>query len=259
MNKLAKRLAKFSKGLLLKELGINLKLESGLTFPVTSLDNWNLINEIFVNNEYARPLDSIAGGAPNVAQVCFVDLGANNGMFSLYLVNRLRTAGFNGKIAGLLVEPASLCVAEIQSKLLPQLGASSGCELRIAHGLVGKRAGSAVLHLHAESLRNHLDCSDSPTFRTTIGTEKVDYVDLEKVAAWLPSIDIIKCDIEGSEFSVVANYANFLGKARNLVMEAHRDFGDLAGLQSSIMSCGFNRCQVIKDRPDTPIWWFSKV
>lgn len=55
----------------------------------------------------------------------------------------------------------------------------------------------------------------------------------------LTKIDFLKCDIEGSEFSVLRPGGRLLGMARQVAVEVHADAGDVEGFKRMLRDEGF--------------------
>jgi FkbM family methyltransferase len=102
------------------------------------------------------------------------------------------------------------------------------------HGLVGERAGSAKIFESASLGANN------SLFATRIpqGVD-VPYVDLTGVIDERATIDLLKCDIEGSELSILENYRDLLPRARVAVFEFHPDVRDVDRCLEILGEAGF--------------------
>src|ERR1039458_9227905 len=99
----------------------------------------------------------------------------------------------------------------------------------IVHGAVGKRTGEALLSRSASST-----LTSSAVFVGGRVTERVPYVDLEAYLAVrrIKEVDVLKIDVEGSEYDLIETFPNLFGMARILLLELH----DLDGRQQAARS-----------------------
>ena len=92
----------------------------------------------------------------------------------------------------------------------------------LVHGLVGQRAGTGNLVEKAFHAMNRVD---------VLATSKensipVPYIDLSEQLAELPDIDLLKCDIEGSELAFWEHYPEIFHRVPHAVFELHNYHGD---------------------------------
>ena len=107
--------------------------------------------------------------------------------------------------------------------------------VQLVHGAVGQRSGTAVIR-------------DDRHASTIIGASgeggaagaQVPYVDLSPLFAEVTSIDLLKCDIEGSEQLFIEQYPDLLQKVRVAVFEFHRDRCDVERCQALLRDYGFS-------------------
>jgi len=141
-----------------------------------------------------------------------VDLGAHCGHFSM-LADVCVQVRF-GKVQPeyLLVEPNPNLIPVIQRNL-----SKSGLCIRhrLQPGLVGARNGNATLWV---SSSNYLSASLQPGPSTK--AVAASYIDLDQLVGDRP-IDLLKVDIEGAEFELIANYPELLGRVQKLMIEIH--------------------------------------
>jgi FkbM family methyltransferase len=166
--------------------------------------------DVFLSAHYWRIFEHL-DKAPELV----VDLGGHCGHFAVLseLVQEERFGKSTTRY--LIVEGLSELVENIRSTL-SDTGLESRCD--IVHGLVGKRSGSAVLRRGRSNL---LEASTvTPPSNETQGTE-VPFIDLFDHLSPSTSIDILKVDIEGSEYDFVDNYGSLLARTNLVAMEIH--------------------------------------
>ena len=201
---------------------------------VAHFGEWILYNEIFVNGEYDHAL-ALALDAPREAgsPLQIVDLGANIGYFTLRAVDRLLDRGLGLESVTITAFEANEAhVREYESRVLHDNGLAP-C-VRLVHGLVGERSGTAAFH------RDRIDGGHGG-----VGVQ-LPYVDLSPVLAQVPRIDVLKCDIEGSEQRLIENYPDILRKTRVAVFELHRDRCDTERCRALLREYGFTHAATLR-------------
>lgn len=153
-----------------------------------------------------------------------IDLGANAGLFTTM-------AAVYGRL---------VVAVEAQSEFLPVINANlsrNKCmeRARLDHALVGPRTGM----LSNEAVR-----AAATHWREPPPTLSVSEI-IDKYA--LDQVDLLKVDIEGSEFDAFAGDLAWLARVRRIVMEIHTDFGDVGVLRRRLESCGFRTTLVDDD------------
>lgn len=178
-----------------------------------------LVREIFARNRYLtwhgwRP----APGA------LVVDLGANSGLFTLLCAR-----------AG-----ADVIAVEAQSgfqELIARHLVANDCadRVRIVHGLVG--AGTGVF-ARADRLRGASHYRLPPP---RIGMAGL----VESLGA--RRVDLLKIDIEGSEFGLLEGEPDWLRRIRRISMEVHPEHGSPQRIAGILAAHGF-RCELVASR-----------
>ena len=239
------------------ECNISAVLASGVKIRIRSRSEWDVFVEVFVEGEYDEAirlaLESATGRPARI-----IDLGANVGFFGLRCLDVSRAAGKACEV--LAVEGAGSVFAELHRRC----GANdfSPGSVLLCHGLVGKTAGRGYIYDGAYAGANTVvpdggKRSNLP-FRVAHAVLS-EYLDLERLVAWNGSIDLIKCDIEGSEFEFLQNYPDLLGRTRNLVIEFHPFHCDAQACRNLLDSLGFVRQRVIKSFPTHDLELYLRV
>jgi len=201
-------------------------LDSGVKVEIVSINQWILFSDIFVRGEYDLAIDSALATAGS--QFIAIDLGANIGFFSLHLADRvLKRRGPQARFTVYSVEGATKEFRQLNGRVAqPALGGN----VRAIHGLVGNRSGRGIIS------RGHEHTNEVIT--RGVG-DAVEYVDLEE---FLPTdaIDLLKCDIEGSEETFIANYGALLRRVRVAVFELHGDRCDVGRCERLLSEAGFS-------------------
>lgn len=216
------------------------QLPTGLWLAIENAWDWLVFGDVFISRDY-----SIEIGRVNLDRdLVILDLGANVGYFSLYMADQCRRAKQPYKIIGI--------EAELETWIVYRRRVAQDKNISSYLGAVGKRQGTAYI---APS-QNHATSILIPETDECI-KYPVSYVDLENIVT--PSVDIIKCDIEGSEFDFVENYPDLLRKTQLVFMEIHHTMGNATTLRSKMKDYGFTKNIVTRSDPNTSIEVFSRV
>ena len=153
-----------------------------------------------------------------------VDCGANCGHFSVLADTCARVKFGRSDAQYVLIEP-NPGLLPILSRNLEATGLAG--RSRVLTGLLGQKSGSSTLCVHP---KNYLASSMLPLAGAQ--RHELPFIDL-KAAIGTSMIDILKVDIEGSEYSFVRDNADVLSCARLLLMEVH---GAAAGEQETMFA-----------------------
>jgi FkbM family methyltransferase len=192
-----------------------------------------LVREIFHDEVYA-------GAFSGIDSPVVLDLGANVGVFAVWASMPDRGATVYA------VEPVPSSFSLLRTNMLRLLGASAPYPIQAA---VAKSAGNPILYLDRSASCDTLIAPPSPELaQRVVGTVTVEALTLAAVydRFSLPSCDILKIDIEGSECGVLnAASDDELRKARRVIVETH-DYlvpGGSALVRARLASAGFDVCQ----------------
>ena len=189
---------------------LSYRLPSGLEIRLRDYSDWIIYNDVFVLGEYDRALDLALLRAPRDLRV--LDLGANVGFFTLRAVERVLAARPAREISVLAFEGDPATYEELSRKIAGQPLLRQRC--RCVHGLVGRRSGHSTIHGDGFSAMNAVGKGRG---------KRVQYLDLAVVNAGA-RIDLLKCDIEGSEHEFLAEYRfDLLPLVQDAVIESHGD------------------------------------
>lgn len=169
-----------------------------------------------------------------------LDLGANVGYFTLRLAHLLRQKSSGPELAAVLVEGSPRVHRLLTGRLTRQAGMDKG--LRVVNGLAGRREGSATLHEIAFHGMNSL------TPRRFSRSVDVPFVDLTQLCCDFEVIHLLKCDIEGAEQLVLANYPDLLRKTSTAVFEFHHSDIDHAACLRYLSDAGLTNREILVHR-----------
>src|SRR5712692_944904 len=194
------------------------------TATVRSDSDWEVANEIFVHKEYD---DAILQTVHTEQQqqtrpLRIVDLGANVGFFTLRCIHLYLQTKCPAPLEVFAVEASANLFADLERRLSGR--GDENVKLLLKNGLVGRRTGKAMFHSSWFNSATNQVSRDHKVSRNPLlnrYAEVCEYTDLEQFLPAECEIDLIKCDIEGSELTFLENYPDLLRRTRRLVIELH--------------------------------------
>jgi len=119
------------------------------------------------------------------------------------------------------------------------------------HGLVGERIGSAKIFESSFGAGNSVFSRNIPA-----GVD-VPFIDLSTLYDERTEIDLLKCDIEGSELIFLRNYKDLLTRVRVAVFEFHPDICNVEECYKILDEAGFSHKKTLIES-DCPLVQFWK-
>lgn len=246
-NKLIWRLEILKFNLFLKALSLTHRLKSGVRVEIKNMADWVLFNDIFVDGEYDAPLDLCFKRSGQ--RCCILDLGSNVGFFSRRALD-LRRRNFPDKFLELTcVEGMRGSFTRLRNEF-PILKRNE--RARFYHGLVGKKHGAARLKGHVFHAMTSLIQDEKR------GGELIPFVDLSSVTRGWKCVDLLKCDIEGSEQLFIENYQDVLRRTNLAVFEFHLHRVDLRRCFSMLSACGLFPVSTLNCAKEVRLELFSR-
>lgn len=217
------------------------QLPSGIRTSVRSFSDWCIYNDVFVAGEYDVAIRCALEKARLTGTFRAVDLGANVGYFTLRVLDLIRRDKIPlARVEILLVEASPNMVLELRERMAPVT--QEGLQINIVHGLVGERSGHGQLEIASAEIKNAV------VGQSSSHTLPVDYVDLGVLLGNADRIDLLKCDIEGSEVAFLKNYQALLEKTQVAVFEFHEPACPCDIGVAQVMKAGFARHEVLLDQ-----------
>lgn len=185
------------------ELGLSFPLDKNYWVQLMENDSYDSFSEIFIQQEYKDFL-------PKANFLKVVDLGAHYGYFSLWLQSKISSNDFQS----LLIEPSLFCRRSLNN-LISQPHLSG--RFQYIQAAIGNPLDKTVNFFDRPFMAgSSFDLSHNEN------SFKIDIIKVEEILQALPPpYDLIKCDIEGSEWDFINNYPKILQKTKYLLMEWH--------------------------------------
>jgi FkbM family methyltransferase len=251
---LATRMENRIRNILWRRAPLHWRLASGIEIEVANEAEWILYGGIFVDGEYDCAIERVLARTQSEQRLCVLDLGANVGFFTLRLVDRLlRERGSHFPWEATLVEGSPRSYRELQRRLERNRAVTPN--VTVVHGLAGRRSGSAVMYEHDFHAANSIN---NPVMAREGRGTNVGYVELATLAAGMPRIQLLKCDIEGAELQFLESYPDLLEKVESIVLELHPQLCDVARCRVLLADAGFDRHTMIRDAADQSVELFER-
>lgn len=172
----------------------------GLPFRMRPID-WYAVEEIALNSEYAC-IDTYLKQRPDPL---VLDVGANIGMFSLYVFSRA---------PGAVVHSYEPCSATFEI-LRQNRQLNPDRDWHVHHAALWSRDGTVAFQ--------NKEFSTSGRVSAAVGDEWIQSVSLRSVLTGLSdrSVDVLKIDVEGAEEGVLSTHAECLKHIHCLIVEVH--------------------------------------
>jgi len=198
-------------------LGIQ-KTNYGTRLKIASFMDHLVFKEIFTDKIYdefiIRALKK--GSNENEPRRVF-DIGANLGFFTVRCCEIWNQLGTNADLDFVIYEPSENCIGRLKENLKGFDQKNFSFDIR--NKLVGKKNG---WDWFLEDKDHHLGQCVSPKIEKKGHrySRKIGYHDLSQDLE-LSKIDLLKCDIEGSEVEFLRNFSSSLNGVHSIIIEAH--------------------------------------
>lgn len=229
-------------------------LASEITVKVENRAEWILYNDIFVEGEYDLAIRSTLERERRDRPLTIVDLGANVGYFTLRMFDQMRRFPERHTMLEIfLIEASATLCDTLHHRLSEMPSIYSDC--LVINGLVGQKSGTGRLYECAFHANNSTFVSNAIG---QVNVRHVDYVDLATMLSDVVTIDLLKCDIEGSEGTFVKHNLDLLCKTRAVIMELHPKLCDVTGCFQHMADAGLKHYQLLHEskRTSNPTYYF---
>lgn len=237
-------------------LGLEWNIRSKLPVKIRSSAEWAIYNDIFVDREYDAAIEQALKSSTNLQAFEILDLGANVGFFILRCASLISDYNLSQSDFKVVAVEGSLKNFNELDARLKDADFRSGfptVDTNLIHGLVGNLDGEGFIEEFDFHVMNAVTLNPSKKGR------KVPYINLNKIYGDVKSIDLLKCDIEGSELTFINNYQNLLSKTNVAVFEMHHNQCDTDKCVEILHSCGLELCQTLKQGSDFSLQYFTRL
>ena len=186
------------------EIDLSIKINNGYWAQILNHDAFDSFSEIFIKNEY---LDFL----PETEVKKIIDIGANYGYFTIWL----QSMRPNIELESLMIEPSINCHDSIDGLVKDQ-------KLKGISKILDGAIDDPKLEHSSFLDRPFMASSSFVTPEEEEEARKVRIITEDEITGKLsPPYDLIKCDIEGSEWEFLSHYPKILSGTRYLILEWH--------------------------------------
>jgi FkbM family methyltransferase len=232
-------------------LGLSRRLASGHVLQIRSYSDWCIYNDIFADGEYDPGIRSALSRSNDGSPLMVLDLGANAGFFTLRVLAFISRHQSKSAVTMVLVEPSHSLVRRLQATFAAV--SDPRYQIRIVRGLVGEKTGRGHLQVRHEQIGNAV--IDRPNGET----EEVEYIDVEQWIGPDVSVDLLKCDIEGSEGRFIDNFADLLKRTTIAMFEFHEPTSSAATAIPKLIALGLRSAKCLKNQGPHQTWMFHRI
>jgi FkbM family methyltransferase len=229
-----KRILAYLKAHYFHEIGHSLPLGNGYWVNLWQNDAYDSFSEIFIQQEY---FDYI----PNTKINHIIDIGAHYGYFSLWLQSQYPKQN----IHSLLIEASPSCAKSLARFVKDE---KLKGKFKFLYRAVNDPSEDFTEFYDrpymAASLFSSLEQSDAKDVKT-LKVEEVFHL-------MPPPFDLIKCDIEGSEWKFITNYKELIKNTRYLLLEWHSWHSGGGGYKQLEKQLTKSNFHIVKSSTPTP-------
>jgi FkbM family methyltransferase len=216
------------------ELGHSISLQSGYWAHLLEKDSYDSFSEIFIKQEYLEFI-------PDEPISRILDIGASYGYFSLWLQSKHPEI----ELTSLMIEPSPSCARSLRNLVNQKKLDGRFSYLQKSVGHPGSESSFFYDRPHMAGSRYFLSKSEK-----AIQVQNLCEADIVKRLQ--PPYDLIKCDIEGSEWEFLNNFQNLIRESKYLLLEWHswhEGGGGLPQIEKSMHSLDFCMVRSSKSVP----------
>ena len=196
----------------------SIPLESGYWGHLLEKDSYDSFSEIFIKQEYLESL-------PDEPISRILDIGAHYGYFSLWL----QSINPETEVTSLMIEPSPSCTRSLHDLVNQEKLDGRFSYLQRAIGFPDSE--SSLFYD-----RSHMAGSRYTSSQSEKAIQVQNLCEVEMMEELQPPYDLIKCDIEGSEWEFLNNYQNLIRASKYLLLEWH-SWHEGGGGRTQIAKC----------------------
>ncbi|CAN5345345.1 hypothetical protein BH10BAC4_BH10BAC4_15020 [soil metagenome] len=226
------------------------KTSTGLHIIIQNPMEKRIYEDVFDEGDYDEPIYQLLE-LKEGKTLTVLDLGSNVGFFIFRLIHLALSRGTSHQFHIQGVEASQKLCDESTKRFVKSKFSKKKFAISIHRGLIGPSAGEGIFY----EFKDH---GLSSVFRKDGKPETIPFIDLSAITTQWHEIDLLKCDIEGSELIFLENYPLLLEKVRFAVFEFHIEFCDYTNCVDIIHQAGFKNSKVIRQSPQAMIEFFWK-
>jgi len=182
--------------------------------------------DVFMSSNYWRMFDHLVEPPKLI-----VDLGAHCGHFSV-LCNICILERFGEDRANYILVEALPKLVQTIRRTISEVGLEN--QARIIQGVVGRKSGDAFF----QRKQKNLLASKASFHKGSDSDQVLRYIDLDQVIPQHQAIDVLKIDIEGSEYDLLRNYESLFRRAKLVLIETHGPIDERVEIEQQLEKIG---------------------
>ena len=230
---------------------LRFRTPAGLLVRITDESDWIVFGDVFVGGEYDLALEALVALAPRSRRLEILDLGANVGYFAFRATDHLLRAALPDGFHLTLVEASPRLARRLRRRVAEEPVLRE--RTTVIEGLVGHTEGAG----HLEQKVFHAT-SRVVSGKAAPSAVEVRYLDLRPYWDSVPEIDLLKCDVEGSELVFLETYGDYLPRVRLGVFEFHHDLCDIDLCRRILTHHGLQHRTTLRESRDTTLELFAR-
>ena len=183
-----------------RELEISVPVENGYYADLLESDAYDSFSEIFVQKEYESFL-------PELPLNKIIDIGSNYGFFTLWL----QSIQPEVDLYSIMIEPSDRCSHTLKKFVSNQHFRN---RFKYIQKAIGDPNEEKVTFYDRPFMSGSTFSDNQYSIKNSVNTLKIEDFKLS-------SYDLIKCDIEGSEWEFLVNYSEIILKTSYILIEWH--------------------------------------
>ena len=185
------------------ELEYSVPLNGKYWAHILENDAYDSFSEIFIKQEYKNflPKNSISK---------ILDIGSNYGYFSLWLQSEYP----ENKFSSVMIEPSNKCERSLNNLINQPIFEK---RFKWINGAIADPKNDKISFFNRPYMASSTFHSESKELHTSVKVIKTEHI----IHAMPPPYDLIKCDIEGSEWELINHYTELLLNCRYFLLEWH--------------------------------------
>jgi FkbM family methyltransferase len=224
-HKLRQKVVHLMQNKFFNELNISIPIENRYWAHLLEKDSYDSFSEIFIKQEYLEFI-------PDEPISSILDIGAHYGYFSLWLQSKRPEI----KLTSLMIEPSPRCARSLNNLVNQE-------KLDGRFSYLQRAIGLSDLESSPFYDRSHMAGSMYSLSESEKAIQVQNLTEAELVENLEPPYDLIKCDIEGSEWEFLNDFQNLITASKYLLLEWHswhEGGGGLPQIEKSMHSLDFS-------------------
>ncbi|CAN5577528.1 hypothetical protein BH10BAC4_BH10BAC4_21230 [soil metagenome] len=242
-----KQLLHFIKHHAVRLTNLSHTIPEGVRIDIKNEMERRIYNDIFVDGDYDEAILKLISTAEETLTV--LDLGSNVMFFTFRLIQLASEKPSKSHYSIHCIEASDKLVSESHRRIQNSHFSTERFQINIHQGLLGEPGGHSTFY-------HFKDHGLSSVFRKNGKPETISFINVSDLLKGANKIDLLKCDIEGSEGDFITHYGDILKKTSIAIFEFHFEYCSLEACISIIQKTGLIYSKIIRESPQSRIELF---